>query len=275
MSHGNFGGLAGMAIGGAIGYGVALAFGPEINIQSAAWGAFAGCMAASIFGLLYDRSAVAEFRASYRALTRHLIQHERGGPDYDPRERIAFFGFPVAFATFIPPIVAMILWAVVRKESQFFAVYVPAGLAGVMMTMILGRATADHRLLQREIAFNTTPVVGQTAAPVPASGPPSGDELAQLRVRGRRDAVICILGGLALLAVNHWFALHDHTYSQKAVWGGPMIVIVGLFGLFEPRIMTRHLPVGKHYPLSVLMLMLLAMAIGAVGGWQLDTWYHG
>jgi hypothetical protein len=39
--------------------------------------------------------------------------------------------------------------------------------------------------------------------------------------------------------------------------------------------MTRHLPVGKHYPRFVLLLTLLAAAIGAVIGWQIDSWYRG
>ena len=51
--------------------------------------------------------------------------------------------------------------------------------------------------------------------------------------------------------------------------------MVGIFGLFEPRVMSRHLPIGKSYPSSVLLLMLLAMAIGAVADWQLQTWYQG
>jgi hypothetical protein len=54
-----------------------------------------------------------------------------------------------------------------------------------------------------------------------------------------------------------------------------MIIVIGLFGLFEPRIMSRHLPIGKTYPITVLLLMLLAMAIGVAGGYQLDAWYHG
>lgn len=124
---------------------------------------------------------------------------------------------------------------------------------------------------------NTTPVA--EAVPPPAvetlGGPPTAEELAQLRSRGRRDAVIVILLSFALLGVHHYFAMHDGRYYPKVAFAGPMLIMVGIFGLFEPRIMTRHLPVGKHYPAMVLIWMLLAMAIGAVGGWQLDSWYHG
>ena len=290
MAQTNFGGLAGAAIGGLVGYGVTTAAGKagQAQIDSIAWGAVAGCFAASVFGLLYDRSVVPEFRRSYKVLTRHFARGERG-PDYDPRERIAMFGIPVAFATFIIPIVSAILWGVAAYSARngaawkvpprWFATYFVVGLVGVALTMILGRATADHRLLQREIAYNTTPLaenVQQAAATVATpDAPPTEEELVQLRKRGRRDAVIAIAGGALLLGLNHYLALREGKFYPKLVFGAPMIFMAGVFGLFEPRVMTRHLPVGKHYPKTILLLMLLAIAIGAALGWPIYNWYRG
>lgn len=296
MAQANFGGLAGIAIGAGCGYalGHSLTAGGQEPLQAGAWGSLAGCFAASMFGLLYDRSVVPEFRKSYRTLTRHLIPRERTGPDYDPRERVAVFAIPLAFGTLLIPsltiIVGIVQWNTARHgrpllvAADWLPLYFLAGVAGAVLTFVIGQATAEHRLLQREIAFNTAPTGGDAqSAQVPAkskaaagqiTGPPTEAQLAQLRRRGRRDAVLSIIGGLVLLIINHYTALNDHRIYPKAIFGGPMIIMCGVFGLFQPLIMTRHRPVGKYYPRSVLMLTLLAMAVGVAAGYQLYSWYH-
>jgi hypothetical protein len=300
MAQVNFGGLAGVAIGAGCGYALGhyLAISGQDPLQAAAWGSLAGCFAASMFGLLYDRSVVPEFRKSYKTLSRHLIPRERTGPDYDPRERVAVFAIPVAFATMLIPVLILILvmvqWNTARQgrpllhSADWLPLYLLVGVAGAVLTFVIGQATAEHRLLQREIAFNTAPLVAGDAQPgaVPAAagrskaaakpiaGPPTEAQLAQLRRRGRREAAVCIAGGLLLLAFNHYTATNEHTIYPKAIFGGPMIIMCGIFGLFQPLIMSRHRPVGKYYPRSVLMLTLLAIAIGAAGGWQIYSWYQ-
>jgi len=266
MTQANLGGLAGAALGSAVGYGMGqlLATNGFTPLDSIAGGAIAGCFTASMFGLLYDRTPVPELRRSYKLLTRHFAQGAEGDPEYDPRERVAILAIPIAFATIIVPVIAGIMWPVFREAGGHPTIYVIASVLALATTFIVGNLTIDHRLLERPSVMTPLVVEAQAvAAPV------------DLTRKGRRDAVICIFGGFLLLAMNHYFAVHDHTYYQKAVFGGPMIIMVGLFGLFEPRIMSRHLPVGKTYPLSVLLLMLLAMAIGVVGGYQIDAWYHG
>jgi hypothetical protein len=249
---------------------------PEFD--SVAWGTVAGCFAASMFGLMYDRSAVPEFRKSYKTLTRHLVQGEHDA-DYDPRERLAFFGIPIAFATVIVPVLAGLLWIIVAKApaqvtASSAAMYFVAGVLSVAATFVIGNATAEHRLLQREIAFNTTPLAeNATGAGAPSVVAAAGE--VESPSRSRWGAAFVMGGGALLLVLNHLSAIHRQTYYPKLVYGGPIFVIVGLFALFEPRIMTRHLPVGKTYPRSVLLLMLLAIAIGGVCGWQLESWYHG
>jgi hypothetical protein len=266
MAQTNLGGLAGTALGGAVGYGMTQLLGTNgfPPLDSIVGGTIAGCFTASMFGLLYDRTPVRELRRSYKLLTRHLVQHDHADPEYDPRERMAILAIPIAFATIIVPVIAAMLWPVFREAGGHPAIYLIAGLLALAATFIVGNLTIDHRLLERPSAM-TPMVVEAQAAAVPVD----------LSAKGRRDAVICILGGFLLLGVNHYFAVHDHTYYQKIVFGGPMIIMVGLFGLFEPRIMSRHLPIGKTYPHSVLLLMLLAMAIGVAGGYQIDAWYHG
>jgi hypothetical protein len=39
--------------------------------------------------------------------------------------------------------------------------------------------------------------------------------------------------------------------------------------------MTRHLPVGKHYPVTVLLWMLLALAAGVAAGYPIYNYHHG
>ena len=109
----------------------------------------------------------------------------------------------------------------------------------------------------------------------PPDAPPNEEDLAYLRRRGRRDAVIVIIGGALLLGLNHFMVLREGRISQKLVWGGTMIGMTGIFGLIEPLIMTRHLPVGKHYPVTVLLWMLLALAIGAAAGYPVLNYYRG
>ncbi len=269
MGNANFGGLAGAVVGGAVGYGMTRFLGTmELQqIDSVVCGSLAGCFSASMFGLLYDRSAVPEFRKSYRALTAHL--YKGADADYDPRERIAFFGIPVAFATIIPVVLTPWLYAF-KQDLVWVAMYVVASILCAVATGIIGNKTVEHRLLERQIAFNTTPVAESADKSVRATT--TTKPMSPLKAR--MSALFCIAGGFGLLAMNHWSALHDHTYYPKAVFGGPMIIMVGFFALFEPRIMTRHLPIGKTYPKTVLLLMLLAMAIGVVGGYRIETYYH-
>lgn len=285
MAQANLSGMAGAAIGSALGWGVGHALGAvgQSPFESVAWGSLAGCFAASMFGLLYDRSVVPEFRKSYGTLMRHAMTHDQGGPDWDPRERLAVFVFPLAFATYVIPVLAILyLIAAFYDHSlglQFAMIYFAAGMAGAVSTMIIGNATVEHRLLQREVAFNTTPLSEEQQQKVVRAkkivGPPTEADLARLRTRGRRDAVIAIMGGLVLLILNHWEVMNEQRIYTKLVYGGPMIVMMGVFGLFQPLIMTRHLPVGKYYPKTILLLTLLAMAAGAVGGMQIEAYYRG
>ncbi len=301
MANLSFSGLAGVTIGGACAYGLGhylVAAGQE-PLQAGAWGLLAGCFAASMFGLLYDRSVVPEFRRSYKVLTRHLIPRERTGPDYDPRERVAVLAIPVAFATMIPPVLTLFLgilewnapWHVhpiLHGDDNWVLIYFIATVGAAVLTFVIGGATAEHRLLQREISFNVAPAVADNGKPAAAGsgtgtkgartatvGPPTEAQLAQLRRRGRRDAVFVILGGLVLLLLNHYSAIHEHRIYMKAVFGAPMIIACGIFSLFQPLIMTRHKPIGKYYPRSVLMLTFLAMAIGVGAGYELYSWYQG
>jgi MFS family permease len=230
-----------------------------------------------MFGLMYDRSAVPEFRKSYRTLMSHLVQHQYDA-DSDPRERLAFFAIPVAFATVIVPVLAGLLWIIVanapgQTTASTAAMYFVAGVLSVIATIVIGRATVEHRLLEREIAFNTTPLAanatGAGAPPVAAAGE------VESPTRSRWGAAFVMFGGALLLVLNHLSVIHRQTYYPKLVYGGPIFVAVGLFALYEPRIMTRHLPIGKTYPRFVLILTLLAIALGGVCGWKLETWYHG
>ncbi|HJW96065.1 MAG TPA: hypothetical protein VJ901_20825 [Thermoanaerobaculia bacterium] len=267
----NLSGIAGVAIGGAIGYG----FGQILEsaglptIDCVACGTMAGGLSASMFALLYDRSTIPEFKRSYQVLTKHLFK----GPDadYDPRERMAVFAVPVVYMTVVPMVLSMWLYAF-RQDWWWVAMYVVASIACFAATFILGNMTVEHRLLQREIAFNTTPLA-DGAQPQPAYQPQPIDPV-KSRLKDRRDAVICIALGLVTLAVHHYWALRDGHYYPKIAFAMPMIIMIGVFGLFEPRIMSRHKPIGKTYPTYVLLLMLLAMTIGGIAGWQLDSWYH-
>ena len=279
MAQANLGGFAGVAIGSGAGYGVAHLLGTmgRGDLDKIAWGMVAGCFAASMFGLMYDRSAVPEFRKSYKALMRHLVERELDA-DYHPRERLAFFAIPIAFATVVAPVLAGLIWIIVanapaQTTSSTAAMYFVAGVLSVVATFVIGNATVEHRLLQREIAFNTTPLADNAAG---AATPP--DAVAyevESPTRSRWGAAFVMGGGALLLVLNHLSAIHRQTYYPKIVYAGPIFVVVGLFALFEPRIMTRHLPIGKTYPRFVLILTLLALALGGVCGWQLETWYHG
>src|SRR5947207_9100615 len=160
----NLSGIAGAVLSGAAGYGMGklldTAGVPELD--SAACGTLAGFFSASMFGLFYDRSTVPEFLPSYRALVDHIFK----GPDarYDPRERIAYFGIPLAYMTFVPPILAMFLYAF-KQDLVWVAMYIIVSILCLVATFVVGNKTVEHRLLEREIAFNTTPLAAGAQPP--------------------------------------------------------------------------------------------------------------
>jgi hypothetical protein len=140
--------------------------------------------------------------------------------------------------------------------------------------------------------YNTTPTAPGAAPAAAAGGAPpvaamnqkardrsttplTEQDLANYRRRGRLQSFLVILGSFALLGFNHFSAIHDHTIYLKAIYGGGMILVAGVFGLFQPLIMFRHLPVGKQFPKHVTALLILAMAIGLVIGWQIHMYYRG
>jgi hypothetical protein len=283
----NLGGLTGAALGGAVGYGVGhyLSTIGQDNASAFAWGALAGCFTASMFGLLYDRTPVAEFRRSYKLLTKHLANGALDD-EYDPRERIALLAIPVAFATIIIPVVAMLFAGIAWKSNDpgmkaFWTPYFLASIAAAVMTFVIGRATVDHRLLQQEIAFNSTPTLEPTKPKVviprdQSEAPLTEADWANYRTRGRRDGFLVALGGAGLLAFNHFFlVVRSHQYSYKLLYGGAIFTVVGLFALGQPLIMYRHLPVAKHFPKSATLFLLLAIVAGGVAGWQLEMFYKG
>ena len=114
-----------------------------------------------------------------------------------------------------------------------------------------------------------------TSAEPPGPATPAPKMKSPSPAKARIQALFVIAGALLLLVFNHWSIIHEHRYYLKAMYGGPMIIMVGVFAFFEPRIMSRHLPVGKTYPKSVLLLMVLAMAVGVAGGYALQRWYLG
>jgi hypothetical protein len=133
--------------------------------------------------------------------------------------------------------------------------------------------------------YNSTPMApgaqpSRTAAPMNqkardrSTAPLTEEDLANYRSRGRKQAFFVILGGFALLAFNHFTALHDHQIWLKAIYGGAVFIVLGFLALFQPLIMFRHLPVGKQLPSSLIVLMFLAMAIGVVIGWQIHMYYN-
>jgi hypothetical protein len=274
----NRSGALGVAIGSLAGYGVghylhAIGRPP---FEWFCWGGLVACVVASMFGLFYDRTVVPEFHRSYKVLSRHFVRAEVGGPDWDPRERVAFFGFPIAWATIflavLCPFLVVLAWNGVLDRTWTMTYTVAAGLA-LLATLAVGRATADYRLLERELRPDAPAVA--VSRIIGVDGPPTPTQLERLRRKGRKQAVLVIIVGLAALIGHHYMAMQTHEYYPKIVFGIPMCIVASVFALFEPRIMTRHLPVGKHYPRFVLLLTLLAAAIGATIGWQLDSWYRG
>lgn len=135
--------------------------------------------------------------------------------------------------------------------------------------------------------YNSTPMAPgaqpsiATAAPMNqkardrSTAPLTEEDLANYRRRGRKEAVLVILGGFALLAFNHFTAIHDHEIWPKAIYGGAVFIVLGFVAIFQPLIMFRHLPVGKQFPRSHIVLMLLGMAIGVIIGWQIHMYYNG
>src|SRR5258706_5670999 len=88
----------------------------------------------------------------------------------------------------------------------------------------------------------TAPVKGKKKA-VP---PPTAADYARMRTKGRRDALLVIVLSVVMLIVNHRSVVNDHVMYLKAVYCSPMLIVFGIFALFQPLLMFRHLPVGKY-----------------------------
>lgn len=280
MARVNFSGIAGVVLGCACAWVlwcVLMAI-EEPKLESFAWCCLAGCFATSMFGLFVDRSVVPDFWRSYRTLLIHQLTRKRGGPDWHPRERMAMFWMPIAFMTVLVPIFASIYltstWDDHALDLSFVAIYFAAGVAALAATIGIGKGTVEHRLLQREIAFNTTPrSPEQQVVPVKKIvGPPTEADLERSRTGGRLNAVLVIMLGLWGLALNHSKVLNEHKVADRLIFGGAMAIMMGVFGLFQPLIMTRDLTVRKYYTKTIVWVTLVALAAGMVGAWEIEAY---
>ena len=108
-----------------------------------------------------------------------------------------------------------------------------------------------------------------------AEGALSPEDLARYNRRGRLQALALIAGSAALLTINHLSAARSHEVWLKAIYGGAIFLMIGLFGMFQPLVMSRHLPPGKRLPRSVLVGLMASIAAGGLLGWEIQTFYLG
>lgn len=83
----------------------------------------------------------------------------------------------------------------------------------------------------------------------------------------RGKALLMVLLGAGCIAGNHWLATSEGKVYFWLVFMGPLILLLGIGGLFDPRISQSIGPRGKYFPVHTKViggvLALCGMLISA------------
>ena len=91
----------------------------------------------------------------------------------------------------------------------------------------------------------------------------------------RAGAGVALIIGLFLLAVNHIMITgSDHSYHPVMLFGGPIIVVLGLAGMVEPRIIMRGgVRTGHETAVFRLIAGVLTVLGVGIGFWMMHSVY--
>jgi archaellum biogenesis protein FlaJ (TadC family) len=67
----------------------------------------------------------------------------------------------------------------------------------------------------------------------------------------RGKALLIAVIGAAFLVINHWSATNEGKVYMWFVFMGPMFLLLGLGGLFEPRLAQAIGDKGRHFPAHI------------------------
>lgn len=52
----------------------------------------------------------------------------------------------------------------------------------------------------------------------------------------RKQWAYAMVIGTGVLALNHWYSITSDRFFSIVVWGAPVVIFVGLVGLFRPNV---------------------------------------
>lgn len=92
---------------------------------------------------------------------------------------------------------------------------------------------------------------------------------------GRQAPAIALIAGLAGMALNYWMHVErSHYYRLLGVFC-PVCVVVGLFGVIDPRFYLAGISARPEVPTWCRVVGLLASALGVAAAYFLNSTTFG
>lgn len=86
------------------------------------------------------------------------------------------------------------------------------------------------------------------------------------RLKERLTCVGLIVGGIAMFAYNWYDLINEHRYFPKMAWGAPVVVLVGITGLFIPLNERRNRVIAW-------VVMGIGFALGLANGYWMEHYF--
>ncbi len=84
-----------------------------------------------------------------------------------------------------------------------------------------------------------------------------------IETTNRKGALAAFVIGVGLIVFNHWSAINSQCYYPFIIYFCPLLAMIGLGGIIDPRIMDAMGAEGKSYPMR---FKVLGIAFALAGG---------
>jgi len=78
----------------------------------------------------------------------------------------------------------------------------------------------------------------------------------------RRIAIVLLVSGSVLLAVNHWNVVGEHKAYVWAILLGPAATFLGAAGWIDPRVLLAAGKYGRHLPIHLKLIAFTVLLAG-------------
>lgn len=273
----NWRGIVGFSIGCAVAW-VSVAFLPIATGYQICYGALIAVFASSLFAFATDRCDRSGLWQSYRVNSITFYYPALGQPipeevGINPERRLAVLMWPLAFGPVLLCLTELVFWPVdwIQEthvvNANDLVWYTLVSFFSAAAALTFGRFTTGMRAIQRAevephhsdgfIEVRPTTIVGRVA--VLARGGSTANR------PSRRPALVATTFGVIGLAYNHFGAEVEHQITFLAVVVCPVLVLMGIGGLIDPRITWSTRAEGRHYPFAVraagALLLILSFSV--------------